>query len=425
MAKKNCVIVMLIVALILSCTKEEDQNSKAKGTLSIEIGLFLYVNEVDNNLKSTGSTENFKVIIYSSEGKEVLSFEKASEMPESIYLEAGQYFVAAFTDNNLPAAFDNPYYYGKSEIFTINPGMLSNVVVNCELANTMVTVVYSENVKETFVDFTSTISTSAGSLIFSKTETRAGYFKPRPLVISAVLTWEKPDGSTENKTLTGTIPNPQPKKHYEIHIDAVVSAGLTQFHIQLNEEPDPIEIISISEDETPPYSGDFKSGDLLITEIMYDPDSLPDADGEWFEVYNNTGLSVDLQKIVIRKGSTENHIINKQVILASRSYLVLSRTDLAVSGVYYSYNKSISLNNTGAVLSLNNYGTNGTDGSVICSVDYGSNSFPEATGASICLSPGVHEIAEAVLGSNWCISTSVYNTGDLGTPGKENDACFE
>ena len=409
--------------LLDSCQREEPGPEKPKGFLTINVGLFIHVNEVNSNLKTTTGAEDFKVIIFNASNEEVLVYDKASEMPAVIELEVGDYYVAAHSDNNLPAAFENPYYYGVSDPFTISAGSSQSVSVNCELANTMVTVVYSENVKNNFTDYTTTVSSSAGSLTFTSEETRAGYFQPLPLNITATLTLLKSDGSLENRTLTGTIAAPQPKKHYEIHVDATGTAGTLLFVINLDESLDPVEIVEITGNQSLPPSGEIGQGDLLFTEIMYNPTSLTDAEGEWLEIYNNTGSTIDLRNLVIRKNDTESHIINSQVIVPSHGYYVLARADNAVSGDKYVYNTDITLNNTGAILTISNYGTNGTDGSVICSINYGADGFPDPTGASICLDPGKLNITESTSGSSWCASTTVYGLGDLGTPGSVNDSC--
>jgi len=413
---------MLLISFI-SCQKEENKTIKVKGSLTINIGLFISVNEIENNLKTTLGTEDFKVVIYNTSGDEVLVFEKVSEMPEEIELEPGQYYVTVQSDNNMPAAFDNPYYFGESEIFSINPGGQQTVSVNCELANTMITIIYSDNIKSNYSNYTTTVSSSAGSLIFTKDENRAGYFQPLPLNISALLTWQNGNGSYESITLTGNIPGPQPKKHYEIHVNASSSVGSALIQVNLDETTGPVEIVEITNNDETPAKGAFDIGDVLITEIMYNPTALSDAEGEWFEIYNNTSFPVDLQHLVIRKNDTENHIINSQIILAAHEYLVLARTNEATTGNKYIYGTAISLNNTGAILSLYNYGTDGTDGSLICSVNYGAEGFTDASGASLCLSPEFLNITDAILGDSWCVSTTTYNTDDLGTPGFINDNC--
>lgn len=414
---------MLFQLLMGSCQREDPEPDKPKGTLQVNIGLFISVNEVSSYLKSTLGTEDFKVVIFTAAGKEVLAYERASEMPASIELEAGDYYVAAYSKNNLPAAFANPYYYGESELFSLDAGSTRIVSVNCELANVMVSVIFSENLKKNFTNLSCSVSSSEGSLVFSREETRAGYFKPLPLSITATLTREKSDGSSEIKTLSGSIAAPQPKKHYEIHIDASVAGTAAVFDIRLDETSGQVQIVKISDSNDPPVSGELGNGDLLIAEIMYDPSSLSDAEGEWFEIYNNTTRSVDLQNLVITKNDTEDHIIKGPLILASHGYCILARTDKAVPGNKYVYNTDITLNNTGCVLSIRNYGTNGSDGSAICTVDYGSVGFPNASGASLNLDPDKLTIANVVSGNSWCISKTAYATGDLGTPGVINDQC--
>jgi len=412
----------MLAILAFSCHKEEIVREKPSGILKIKVGLYISVGEVRENLKSTSGVEDFKVVIFSSDDLEVLTFEKASDLPAEIRLETGTYYVTASSENNLPAAFDNPYYFGRSDTFTIVPGGQQSVVVNCELSNTVVAVVYSDQVKNNFSDYITTISSSAGSLVFSRTENRQGYFQPLDLSIEAVLTWQKPDGTFESKTLNGSIPNPQPKKKYEIHVDAAGGEGMSMIVINLGDTVIPVEIVNISEEPVNP-DGTLNHGDLLITEIMFDPTSLTDTYGEWFEIYNNTGHPVNLLHLVITKSGTDRHIVTEPITLASHGYQVFARTDTAVAVDKYVYGTSITLNNTGAILTLSNYGTDGTDGTEICSVNYGADGFPSGSGTSICLNPESLNAQEEPLGTSWCVSSSTYNTGDRGTPGAINDNC--
>ncbi len=420
--KKSIPPILLLLFFFASCEKEEARFDQPKGSLVVNIGLFISINEIDKSLKSTSAVEDFKVVIFNASHQEVLSFEHEADMPGEIELEAGQYYVTASSENNLPAAFDNPYYFGESEVFSITPGALTSVSVNCELANTMVSIVYTSNVRNNYTNYTTTVSSSAGSLLYSGSETRAGFFQPLPLTISALLTWQKEDGSTETKTLTGSIPTPQARKHYEIHIDAVPAEGSSAIQITVDEGTDPVEVVEIT-NGNPTQSG-VSFGGLLITEIMYDPFALLDTEGEWFEIYNNTNGPVDLYQIVIRRNDADDHIVNSHIALPSHEYFVFSRSETAVSAVNrYVYGSSISLTNKDAILSLSNYGSDGTDGSLIISVNYGDAEFPSGTGASLSLSPDHFTAAGAVLGSSWCVSSVAYNTGDFGTPGMLNPNC--
>lgn len=412
--KTKSLFLLLLLSVFISCKKDEPGSEILKGKLKLNVGLFISVNDIENNLKSTKGIENFLVTIFNAQGNEVMVFQEAGDMPEEIELDPGQYFVTAHSNNDLPAAFSNPFYYGETELFSIVPGGQETISLNCELANSMVTIIYSDQVKANYSDYQTTVSTNAGSLLFSKNEVRPGYFRPLPISIKVDLTWQKGDGTVQTKTLTGLIPDPQPRRNYEIHIDASSASGSAFINISLDSLPT-VEIVDVNEII-------YGSGELLITEIMADPATIDDIAGEWFEIYNTTDQPIDLFHVVIRKNTTERHVINSNLIIPANCYVVLAKSANAVSEPDYIYS-SISLNNSGAELSLYHYGTDGTDGSLIFSVNYAAAEFPEARGASICLSPELLNYSAAVSGSSWCVSRSIFSTGDLGTPGSSNDSC--
>jgi len=414
----------LIMILMVSCQKEEVKTGKNTGNLHIDIGLSITVHELNSLLKSTQQTEAFKVNIYNADGTEAMSFASVMEMPEIIELEVGDYYVEAHSDNNLPAAFENPYYFGVSDLFTISSNMQQSVLVNCELANTIVTVVYSDNVVSSFVEYTTTVSSDLGSLIFLQDEIRMGYFQTLPLEIVVELTSLNPDGSELVKTLSGSIPNPLANRHYEIFVDASIDGGMATFQIVLDETEVQVEIVEITDNSGNQQTGAVAYGELLITEIMHDPSALSDTDGEWFEIYNNSEHVVDLQNLILGRDDANRHIITDPVELSPAAYFVFTRSDLATEAINeYNYGSDILLPNTGAVLSIFNEGTETDPGALIFSVNYGGENFPDNSGASISLNPNMLNAAEAILGTSWCTSTSVYSSGDFGTPGAVNDLC--
>jgi hypothetical protein len=252
------------------------------------------------------------------------------------------------------------------------------------------------------------------------TETRAGYFNQGPLDIEATLTYINGSGAPETIILTGTIASAVAGRHYEIHIEAEITGGYGSILLNVDESYE-TEVIVITDDD--PSGWHF--GDLLITEIMYNPAALSDTEGEWLEVYNNSAETVNLKDLVLRRGSNNDlHRITTDLILAAGEYAVLARTATATDNTDYVYGSSITLPNTGEELILNTYGTDGTDGYVIFSVDYGAENFNTGlNGASLQLNQGITDAASAQLGTNWCAGTLVYNTGDLGTPGTANSLC--
>lgn len=416
--------VCLMIVLLITCQKDESEPGKKTGHLHIDFGLSVHVKDVSSALKAAPRVESFKVIIYRSDGTEAMTFDSISVMPDTIELEIGNYYVEAHSDNNLPAAFDNPFYYGVTDIFTISSNSQQTVTVNCELANTIVSVVYSDNTMSSFTDYTTIVSSALDSLVFFSNETRMGFFQTMPLDIVVELTYQNPGGSDTSKILSGSIPDPLPNRHYEIFVDASPDGGVASFQILLDSTEVLVEVIEITDIPGNQQDDVIGYGEILITEIMCDPSALSDTEGEWFEIYNNSDQRINLQNLILGRDDVNRHIIADSIELLPGEYVVLERSGRATTAANsYVYGSDITLTNTGAVLTIYNEGTETDPGAVIFSVDYGAVYFPSPTGASISLNPDGFNPADAVLGTSWCASTTAYSTGDLGTPGTVNDGC--
>jgi hypothetical protein len=128
---------------------------------------------------------------------------------------------------------------------------------------------------------------------------------------------------------------------------------------------------------------------------------------------------------VLKRDDINRFTIPDPIDLAPGAYFVFARTDQATDATdFYNYGSGLLLPNTGAVLSILNEGEAANPGALIFSLDYGLAGFPDGSGASIGLNPNLLNASDAVSGSSWCISTSSYSTGDLGTPGVANDNCL-
>lgn len=405
---------LAVAVLCTACSKKEVSENRPLGKLDLDVSISVATHDVYSHVKAANPDE-FQVTVYSQSGEIIVTYDRAADVPEIIDLEEGSYYVVASSNNNVAAAFDNDYYLGQSEVFQITGGETAAVSLTCILANIMVTVVYEQSVIDDFDTYSTTVSNSGGNLVFGMTEVRTGNFDQGPLQIEAVLGYTDGSGSPQSVVLTGSISQPEAGKHYEIHIDASLNQGNAAINLAVDESYD-TETVSI-------HQG-IGWGDLLITEIMFNPTALGDAEGEWIEVYNNSGESVNMRDLVIRRGSNNSlHSIASDLILSAGKYAVLGRTATATDNVDYVYD-NISLANSGESLIINTYGTNGIDGDVICSVDYSADGFSTSVnGSSLQLNAGITDASAAMLGTNWCASTLAYNTGDLGTPGLSNSQC--
>ncbi|MFO7656842.1 MAG: DUF4493 domain-containing protein [Bacteroidales bacterium] len=404
-----------LVLLSWSCSGEDEPEPEGNmAKLCVDVKMQLQIFERYPEAKSTGNTADFAVMIYSARGDIVKSYEKASDLPTEIELKPGEYYIVAHSGNIETASFENPYFEGRSENIVLNANEFKTIQVKCTLANCAIAVVYSDYVKNNYTDFYTEIWVGPDKLTFNKTETRLGYFCLLPVKVKSTLTYTLPNGSVYSNVLEGTISAPEKGKLYEITVDAEISHGYSALSIALDESVE--KQIVLLNDTT---STALQYGDLLITEIMYDPVALPDADGEWIELYNNSNKHINLLNMVI-SNSTASHTISSEIVLGPGEFFVLAKKDTAVNVPKYVYGSGINLTNSSGTISI----SSGSNGTIIASVSYDNGaSFPKAAGTSLSLNPLCFDAGKAKSGSSWCLGKLPYNTGDLGTPGFPNNNC--
>ncbi len=175
---------------------------------------------------------------------------------------------------------------------------------------------------------------------------------------------------------------------------------------------------STSTSTSTPLSSAPRADDLIITEIMYNPQAVSDSKGEWFEIYNRTNKELDLQGCIFKDNNKDDFTIDEQLIIQPQQYLTLGKNSSSTENggvkINFSYSGFTLANNEDEII-------------IICQeqeidrVEYGkTRSFPDKTGYSIILA----DInLNNNLGENWCLSSSSFGQGDKGTPGQENDSC--
>ncbi len=156
--------------------------------------------------------------------------------------------------------------------------------------------------------------------------------------------------------------------------------------------------------------------DIVITEIMQNPNALGDTEGEWFEVFNGGGTPVDLNGWTISDNDTDTHLIAASAIVPAGGYAVLGRNAVAMAGegvtLVYEY-AGINLGNSADELILTN-----ASAVEINRVEWdGGTAWPDPTGASMMWDEAT---ADNNVGANWSTSTAPFGSGDLGTPGAAN-----
>jgi hypothetical protein len=160
------------------------------------------------------------------------------------------------------------------------------------------------------------------------------------------------------------------------------------------------------------------AGDLIITELMIDPDALPDTDGEWLELYNTTDSELELRDCQLDDGGKSPHALSAAFRIAKRAYFTIARG--ASPGFDADATLPLSLTNSADSVAVVCHGIE------IDRVSYDrAADFVIKPGVSLALDPAMLDDARRNdAASAWCEGRDAYNT-DLGSPGGENPSCEE
>ncbi len=217
-------MVMLSVLMFSSCNQELIQEN-GKGYLDISLDSDLsreFVTKADGELvftvdvlNASGVSVANRVLAVATNGQETVS--------DQIELLVGRYTVEAECGENLNAAFDNPYYAGRSEGVRINPDRNTSVDITCTLANTMVSVAFPDDFSQ-FTDYEVSVTNGIGEkLVFSNkpqagNPLEAGFASKGYFAVTGTLTWELYLKNTDGGEFraTETYNNVKARQHYKL-----------------------------------------------------------------------------------------------------------------------------------------------------------------------------------------------------------------
>ena len=160
-------------------------------------------------------------------------------------------------------------------------------------------------------------------------------------------------------------------------------------------------------------------GEILITEIMVNPEAVSDASGEWIEIWNATNHDLQLNGLILKDAGSNVHIMTSagKLVLPAKSYWVLARNgDILTNGgvvVNYVY-QNFTLSNTSDQVILT-----ASNETLIDQVTYGPG-WPVVSGASMELQPDYQTFSGNDQPEHWLPARIAFGAGDKGSPGKAN-----
>lgn len=161
-------------------------------------------------------------------------------------------------------------------------------------------------------------------------------------------------------------------------------------------------------------------GDIIINEIMRDPDAVGDSVGEWFELVNKTAKSLQLAGLVISDDGGQTFTVESSVVVPPFQFAVFGKNaDTNANGgadIDYVYPAGFQLSNGEDEIIVK------SEGVLIDEVKYGAG-WPSPVGSSIRLDKNFSNADSNDLLTSWCPSGNLMSGGDNGTPGEPNGTC--
>lgn len=221
-------ILFLEIVLLCSCVNDE-KRSGAFGGMSLHLSANSSVTDVTTRSSEEvlPSIQDFSISVLQGD-KVQASWDKLSDYDEDTTFPVGSYTLKAFYGDIEKEGFDSPYYEGTTD-FNIRGGETTPVETTCKLANTKISIEYTDDFKQYFKTYSSTVQAELGSEVsFSSRETRAAYVKPGR--ISVKLTFTKVNGGLSPTTIeVATIEEALAQHHY--HLQMNVDAGKAMLSI--------------------------------------------------------------------------------------------------------------------------------------------------------------------------------------------------
>ncbi len=163
-------------------------------------------------------------------------------------------------------------------------------------------------------------------------------------------------------------------------------------------------------------------GSVIISEIMYNPAAVSDADGEWFEIYNTGDKDININGWTIKDNDYDSHTIDNggDLFIAAGDYLILGiNDDPSTNGgvdVDYRYSGIAIANSADELVLIAGDGTTEID-----RIEYDTdNGWPSTSGASIYFTGNSSQ--ENNSSTYWEVSSEIWSGsyGDKGSPGFGN-----
>lgn len=219
--KKNLYLGILgsvaAAGLLTACSGDEFSMSSSMGGIKPVVGLDTEVKTAkpQGRAAATVTVDELSLRLQSADGSVKKEWSSVSEFDNKAQFRVGTYTMEAYKGSLEEEGFDSPYYYGSTTL-EVEENKTTPVALTAKLANSMVSVTYTEAFLNYFSSYGLKIHSEGGAYIdYAAGETRAVYVRPGKVTIIADIV--KQNGVSA--TLEAAVFTAKPQYHHTVTLD--------------------------------------------------------------------------------------------------------------------------------------------------------------------------------------------------------------
>lgn len=209
----------LLIAAGSSCSDDYNPGGGTSGKINPQLDLD--VNAITSRSTSAGrdaspvSVNDLKLRLSSTDGSFVKEWNSIADFDNNELFKVGTYTLEAIYGDVEDEGFEKPYYYASTQL-TVKENKVTQVSMNAQLTNSMVSIATTEAFRSYFTNYSFQAHAEGGDYVnFTSTETRPGYLRPGKVTVTADVT--KPNGLSA--TLEAAVFVAESKHHYTVTVD--------------------------------------------------------------------------------------------------------------------------------------------------------------------------------------------------------------
>ena len=184
-------LLFLIITLGLSsCSSDDSPTGIGSGMVNLNLNINPSIITSSQAPPSIliPQPDDFSIFMNSNDGNISQSWDTFVNFPQNQLFRSGSYTLTASYGNNEIEGFDCPYFIGNTTI-QVSENTTTNANIDCKLANSLVTITYTDAFKNFFEKFNILIHSEGGAYFsYDKDETRPLYLNPGKISIITSLT---------------------------------------------------------------------------------------------------------------------------------------------------------------------------------------------------------------------------------------------